>query len=160
MRTPLTLAPFQPRHAVEIMGWVTSVREARAWCGHAGDALPDPSVFESWHVDPDVHPHVLVRDGVPIAYGEYWVDDEEREIELARLIVEPLARGRGVGRSLVDALMRTAAPHGFEHTYLRVVPDNEAAIACYLHAGFSRVSQSDERRFNERQPVRYAWFRR
>jgi len=159
MNRRMDLADFQSRYAAEIVGWATSVEEARAWCGHKDDALPAPSIFESWHADSDVHPYVLVRDGAPVAYGELWVDDEEGEIELARLIVRPSDRGRGVGRRLVEELIRKAAPFGFAQAYLRVLPGNGAAIACYLHAGFTRVSEPDERRFNERQPVRYAWFR-
>jgi len=153
----VVLEAFQPPHAPTVVAWVTSVEEARDWCGHAG---PDRALLESWHRDPDVHPHVLTRDGALVAYGEIWIDREEREVELARLVVAPPERNRGVGRVLVEELVRRARPFGFAHAYVRVRPRNAAAIACYEHAGFARVAPAEENRFNRGQPAAYAWLRR
>jgi len=154
------LAKFLPAHAAEIVGWVATPEEARAWCGHGTADLPRPAVFEAWHRDPDVHAHVLLRDGSPVAYGEAWVDRDEREIELARLIVRPADRGRGVGRLLVRELLREAARFGYEWAFVRVLPGNAAALACYRGAGFTRVPEAEERRFTAPQPTRYLWLRR
>src|SRR5678809_255129 len=51
---------------------------------------------------------ILVADGIPVGYGETWVDDDEREVELARIIVAPPARGRGLGRELTRLLVTEA----------------------------------------------------
>ena len=142
------LGEFHTHHAARIAGWVDSVEQARAWCGHAGPSLPDASLFESWHRARDVHPHVLTESGELIAYGEIWVDRDECEIELARLIVRPDLRGRGVGRRLVGELLHRALSFGLPHAFVRVQPSNAAAIACY------------EQRFNREQPVEYVWLRR
>jgi len=156
----VTLAAFRAEHGAAIAGWVTTRDEARAWSGHRGEALPGPDAFAAWHADPEVHARVLLRDGAPGAYGEIWADAVEREIELARLIVRPADRGRGWGRRLVAALLREATPFGFAHAFVRVLPGNAPALACYRGAGFVRVDAADEQRFNRGQPAAYAWLRR
>lgn len=72
-----------------------------------------------------------------MADGELWVDDDEQEVELARLIVAPAHRGQGVGRRIVTGLVEHA--HRIHPTaFLRVRPENEAARRCYAAAGFAR----------------------
>ena len=86
-------------------------------------------------------------------------DDQEHEAELARLIVDPDRRGRGLGRRLVAQLAVRAAELGFDEVWLRVAPDNEPAIACYQSAGFVRATAAQEQEFNTGQPQRYLWMR-
>ena len=96
----------------------------------------------------------------PIAYGEVWTDSDENEAELARIIVAPEARGRGVGRRLVTLLVAEAERLGFDEIWLRVVPANAPAIASYTNAGFRRAEPDEEERFNRGQPREYVWMRR
>jgi len=117
------------------------------------------SVFRRWHADPDVHPFVLCQGDSLLGYGEVWIDPAEREVELARIIVAPPHRGRGVGRELVHLLLKRAASSGFRDAFVRVFPDNTAAIACYLGAGFSMVSTTEQQQYNAGQPVDYLWMR-
>lgn len=85
-------------------------------------------------------------------------DDEEGEVELARLIVPAARRGRGVGRLLVTELVRHAREHHPE-VFLRVHPDNTRALRCYAAAGFTPVPAADAAEWNKAQPVAYAWLR-
>jgi ribosomal protein S18 acetylase RimI-like enzyme len=107
-----------------------------------------------------VRPYVLREGGVLLGYGELWVDDDEREVELARIIVRPERRGHGVGRLLVSRLLEKAVQTGHPAALVRVVPENGAALACYRAAGFAPVSGGERRRFNEEQPLEYVWLRR
>jgi ribosomal protein S18 acetylase RimI-like enzyme len=94
-----------------------------------------------------------------VAYGEVWHDGVAGEAELARILVAPEERGRGVGRALTRLLAAEARAAGFDEVWLRVVPDNEQAIAAYRAAGFVRTSEEEERVFNEDQRLAYVWMR-
>ena len=152
------LSPFDQADASVVAGWVRSDDEASLWASVQLAAV-SPAMFEQWHVDADVHPFVLRDDDGPRAYGEVWVDHEEDEAELARLVVDPQWRGRGVGRRLTELLARDARGLGFDDVWLRVVPHNTVAIACYRGAGFVRASAEVEQAFNSGQPREYVWMR-
>lgn len=119
----------------------------------------DAALFRRWHADPDVHPFVLCADGELHGYGEVWTDEAEGEAELARIVVAPDVRGRGLGRRLVRLPVARAEALGFDEIWLRVIPSNEAAIACYRGAGFVRAAPGVEASFNVGQPHEYVWMR-
>lgn len=154
------LEPMIESDAGDIARWATSAEEARQWGGCSVPWPLDASVVRAWHKDSDVRPYVLRKGGATIAYGELWIDDEEREVELARIIVRPERRDRGAGRLLVDQLLQQAATTGYPTAFVRVVAGNEPALACYRAAGFVPVSAEEQRRFNVGQPFDYLWLRR
>jgi ribosomal protein S18 acetylase RimI-like enzyme len=59
--------------------------------------------------------------------------------ELDRVCVAPEARGRGVGRLLVESATDDAREHGIEVLGLEVRGNNHGAIALYEHCGFHRT---------------------
>lgn len=159
MREPeTTLQPFDPADAAVVAAWAESAEEAWSWCSSTSAPVPAETVA-GWGRAEGVLPHVLREGERLVAYGELWVDDEEREVELARLIVEPERRGRGVGRRLVSLL---AARAGRIHArvVLRVHAENEIAMRCYAAAGFRRATPVEEERWNRNQPLPYVWMRR
>jgi ribosomal protein S18 acetylase RimI-like enzyme len=151
------LRRFQEPDAREVARWPTSIEEVRLWAGRDPGWPVDASVFRRWHTDPDVRPYVLGDGDNLTGYGEVWVDEPEQEVELARIIVNPANRGRGLGRRLVRMLIERASHSGFPDAFVRVVPENDRAIACYRGAGFSPVSESEREEFNRGQPVDYVW---
>jgi ribosomal protein S18 acetylase RimI-like enzyme len=154
---PESLRDFRESDAREVARWPGSLDEVRRWAGSDPGWPVDVSLFGRWHEDPDVRPYII-RDGEgPIGYGEVWVDEPEQEVELARIIVSPERRGRGVGRRLVRLLLQRAALSGLPDAFVRVVPENGAAIGCYRGAGFSPVSETAREEFNRGQPVDYVW---
>lgn len=152
------LAPFDTTHAGTLLGWVQSPAELDAWAS-AGDSELSPALFREWHADPDVHPFLLLGEGRLCGYGEVWEDQAEGEAELARILVAPDERGRGIGRRFVGLLARRALDRGFDEIGLRVLPSNAPALACYRRAGFVRAKPEEEARFNEGQPRSYVWMR-
>ncbi len=61
------------------------------------------------------------------------------EAEILTLAVVPQARGRGLGRALLQAALKRAQGAGANATFLEVGTDNPAALALYAGLGFTKV---------------------
>jgi GNAT superfamily N-acetyltransferase len=72
------------------------------------------------------------------AYAESAVDYFTQEVHghLGILVVAAEAEGRGVGRSLLDAVEDWATEQGHRFLTLNVFSGNERARALYTHAGY------------------------
>jgi ribosomal protein S18 acetylase RimI-like enzyme len=149
----------QDGQAAVVAGWSRSAEEARRWCSVAEHPFPADRV-RGWWAGADVQPWLLVDDldGSPVGYGELWLDADEDEVELARLIVDPARRRSGQGRALVAALVEAAAATGLSGCLLRVAPDNAPAIGLYRAAGFAEVDPARTAEWNQGQPTEYVWF--
>jgi ribosomal protein S18 acetylase RimI-like enzyme len=62
-----------------------------------------------------------------------------RSCEMKRMFVAPMARGRGAGRALVDAVLASAREAGYAEMYLDTSIRQTEAIALYRDLGFERV---------------------
>jgi ribosomal protein S18 acetylase RimI-like enzyme len=65
--------------------------------------------------------------------------DQPGRCEMKRLYVAPEGRGQGIGRALIEAVMREAARLGYRDIVLDTLPTMTAAIALYRDAGFTAV---------------------
>ena len=153
-----SLEPFYAEAATVVSAWATSGRELDEWASLRG--TPAPADFAAWHADPGVRAFLLVETSIPIGYGECWIDSAEREVELARLIVDPARRGRGIGALLVERLISGAREFAVDLAWVRVVPGNGPALACYARAGFVPASSGEQHELNAPQPRDYIWMRR
>ncbi len=63
------------------------------------------------------------------------------EAELLTIAVRPEARGQGVGKALLEAMLNYLAEQKAELFFLEVRESNQAAIRLYEKAGFSQVAQ-------------------
>ncbi|NJO82316.1 MAG: GNAT family N-acetyltransferase [Blastochloris sp.] len=153
----LQLRRFAPHDMAALISWPQSLTEVQWWAGPQTPWPLTPVMIQRWHTDPDARPYVLHRGEALLGYGELWVDAEEQEVELARVIVAPTQRGKGFGVALVGQLLAEAGRTAYPRTFVRVVPENRVAIACYLRAGFTPVSPADQRAFNRGQLIEYLW---
>jgi ribosomal protein S18 acetylase RimI-like enzyme len=71
--------------------------------------------------------------------GFGYVDDETPELAIA---VVPSRRGKGLGSTLLEALMGRARDEGYAQLSLSVEADSPA-IELYRRQGFEQVSESD-----------------
>ena len=149
------LVEFDLASAPVVSSWAQTEQEVQAWCSRSESPVP-PDVVAGWSQAPDVLAYLLLDGADAVGYGELWIDDEEAEVELARLIVSPELRGRGIGRDLVARLVDLGRSH-HSSVLMRVHPDNVAARRCYAAAGFSRVRPEEEAEWNEGQPMEYVW---
>jgi GNAT superfamily N-acetyltransferase len=80
---------------------------------------------------------------VRFRYGLWWAADD---CLLEDLFVRDDARGHGVGRALVDAVVELASERGCRRIELDTNEANEGAVALYESCGFSAV----DKRFGKR----------
>src|SRR5262245_46730150 len=62
-----------------------------------------------------------------------------RDAFLTEIFVRPESRRTGAGRALLEAVLRAAREAGAGAVHLGVYPDNDAALALYRAAGFTRI---------------------
>ena len=60
--------------------------------------------------------------------------------EIKRLYVAPAARGIGLGRALLDAVLRAAERNGYREMWLDTLPGMTEATALYRGAGFRPIA--------------------
>jgi ribosomal-protein-alanine acetyltransferase len=95
--------------------------------------------FRSMLTQPQVLASVAVRGGKVIGYSIAWQLADEAE--LANLAVAPDARGEGIGRLLLDALLEAIETRGGATVYLEVRESNAAARALYLSRRFEETGR-------------------
>ncbi|MEE4275093.1 MAG: GNAT family N-acetyltransferase [Thermoleophilia bacterium] len=126
-----------PVDLVTAAAWVTTAAECQRWAGPditfpvEQAALMREAEFGAGR---DV---ALEDDAGVVAFGQV-LPKEGGRMHLARVIVRPDARGRGVGRALVEALLARAGESGAALVTLNVYRDNTAAIGLYTDLGFRR----------------------
>ena len=97
----------------------------------------DPTREQAW---------IAALDGEPVG-SIFCVDAGDGVAKLRLLIVDPAARGRRVGKYLVDECIRFARAAGYRELTLWTQSQLEAARRIYTHAGFELI-ESEPRRCN------------
>jgi ribosomal-protein-alanine N-acetyltransferase len=83
----------------------------------------------------------LVAEGRDGLLGYTGIAGLAGEADLQTIAVDPAARGRGLGRRLLDAITAEAAATGARRMHLEVRADNEPAIALYSSGGYRETGR-------------------
>lgn len=153
------LVPMSPEHISTVIGWADSAEVMRQWIGRDDQQWLPGELRGRCNVVDGISAYVLLNGAIPSAYGETWWDEADQSFELARLIVAPVLRGRGIGAMLIEELV-AIAPEAATDVLVRVFESNTPALLCYEKAGFLRVSESEERLFNQSEAHPFIWMRR
>lgn len=99
------------------------------------------SEFESLLSQPAVFGFVAVEDGVAGARpcGFVLARKAAGEAEILTITVARSCRRRGIGRALLDAVLRMLHAERIEALFLEVDENNAAAVALYRRLGFREV---------------------
>jgi [ribosomal protein S18]-alanine N-acetyltransferase len=118
-----------------VASWVRTADDCRMW---AGPAVSFPLRLDRLAAEigfAEAENLVLGDEAAPDAFGQVAPKDGGRG-HLARVIVRPDARGRGLGCAIVSALVERASAQGVRVASLNVYATNTAARHVYEVAGF------------------------
>jgi ribosomal protein S18 acetylase RimI-like enzyme len=126
-------------HALEIMRWLPDRQTCEDWGGPTMRwPLEETAFLEDIHWGNMPSRAGLERDGSLIAFGQYY--KKKNRCHLARLILAPRARGRGLGKAFIGALMEDGRAELETRDYsLFVLRHNRPALACYKRLGFRQT---------------------
>lgn len=97
-------------------------------------------LFDAELKNPEVCTWVVAEDeeGSVLAYGGFWKAVDEAHF--TNLAVRPDQRRAGLGRALLQELLRIAKEKGCVRATLEVRPSNQGAVALYEQAGFTAAA--------------------
>ncbi len=81
---------------------------------------------------------VAFLDGVPVGCGAFRVFDET-SLEIKRMYVDPVARGGGVGGTILTELETWAAELGYKYAVLETSKRLEPAVRLYQASGYEVI---------------------
>lgn len=117
------ISPFNSANSTTSLAALHALCFERGWDAAAlSDMLASPGTFAFCHEDG----FVVVRTAAD-------------EAEILTLAVRPGARGKGLGRALLQAAIDKARALGAATVFLEVGTDNPHALALYAGLGFAKV---------------------
>jgi RimJ/RimL family protein N-acetyltransferase len=137
----LALRPANTDDAARLFAWANdpvarsvSFREAPiAWETHV--AWLDAAL-----TDPRRRLYIAESGGEAIGTARLDRDADDADVAIVSLNVAPEARGRGLGRALLDALAAEARVLGFARLRAFVKATNDASAKAFVATGYARVA--------------------
>lgn len=112
-----------------------------------GSMLGDPTCFRMYEEYRDIKSiyYVVLIDGVLVGgCGVKQIPNQEDEslCELQRMYLSKEARGKKIGKTLIDKCIVKAKEFGFKKMYIESFPQMKSAISLYLKNGFYHIDYS------------------
>ncbi|MFQ5498083.1 MAG: GNAT family N-acetyltransferase [Candidatus Zixiibacteriota bacterium] len=135
------IIPYNADYAQAVRSWIDS-KMTLYNVSRGTDFPPAQDVVESWQRT-DVSSFLLISAGLPVAYAELWRRPLEVALEIAHLLVSPEHRLSGFGTTMLKLLCdRASGKSRVERVLVNLYNENEAALACFLKAGFELTGTS------------------
>ena len=156
--TPYILRQHRPGD----MGWVVQRHGALYWQEYHYDGRFEALVAEIvaefiQHLDPKRERcWIAEKDGMNVG-SVFLVRKSDKVAKLRLLLVEPSARGLGIGRHLVDDCVRFAREARYKKIMLWTQSELTAARKIYQGAGFERVDEEKHDSWSRKNLVAETW---
>lgn len=137
------LSTPNPSDYEQLASWITDAWSCSRWAGPSVPFPFDANDLPKWLSAGIGHSLTLRQQGQTdlLGFGQ-WFDKGYGLVRLARIIIAPNQRGKGLGRILCQQIMDNARTSMAVETFsLGVYRDNPAALATYLRLGFHIVEE-------------------
>ena len=130
------LRPARESDIPVLMRWFQTEDECRAWGGPGFEFPFDRASFTRDVKWPQLDSYSLVGPGDELlGFGQFYA--KQQRVHLARVVVGPDFRGKGLGAGLVRRLLESGKQKlGCSESSLYVMEYNLAALSCYRSLGF------------------------
>ena len=123
-----------------VMTWIQDAAGCIIWAGPKVKFPPEiEQLYQALEFDKH-HTYSLYDDKDLLALGQIRLSENNRR-HLSRVIVNPLLRGKGIGRVFCKELIQEAKKFDCQSISLNVIKDNHIAIALYEKLGFITCSK-------------------
>jgi ribosomal protein S18 acetylase RimI-like enzyme len=140
-RVKADLIPFRDEYTRDVLSWLDSEETLWAVC-RSKEFPPSEDLVRGWQRK-GVGSFILMSENKPVAYAELWNRPLETAVEITHLVVAPGKRGMGYGTKMLQLLFDRAAQRSdIAKVLLNLYDENEAALGCYLKAGFEVAGMS------------------
>ena len=140
MSTPLTIRQLQQSDNPVIAAIIRSVLEEFK-ANKPGTVYYDPTTDDLYTLftAPCSAYFVAIMDGSIVGGAGVFPTSALPEgcCELVKLYLLPQARGKGVGKALIEQCVESAKAFGFTSMYLETMPELTIAVGLYEHLGFT-----------------------
>jgi ribosomal protein S18 acetylase RimI-like enzyme len=132
----MKLAPSEPEHLETLKTWFADKESARQW---GGPGIRYPFTRAAFLEDirwQEMSAYSMLDEGDQLtAFGQYY--ERSGRCHLARLIVAPALRSKGIGYHFIRQLMNIGMSElGTNECSLFVMNSNRKAVRCYLSLNF------------------------
>ncbi len=150
----MRLRPYIPDRDFDVIKyWITDERTHALWCGDRAEYPLARGSFDFFLREIAANngdtPFVALNDfGRPMGFFCISVSTETNEAMLKFVVVDPIRRGKGVGREMLSLAVKYAFEiAGAESLRLCVFSGNVPAIRCYEAVGFT-IQSTDTAAFD------------
>ena len=150
------------QHRPGDMGWVVQRHGALYWQEYRYDERFEALVAEIvaefiQNLDPNRERcWIAEKDGINVG-SVFLVRKSETIAKLRLLLVEPSARGLGIGRRLVEECVHFAREAGYKKIMLWTQSELTAARKIYQAAGFERIAEEKHNSWSRKNLVAETW---
>jgi len=123
-----------------IISWVSNEQACKMW---AGPWVRFPLRIEKLSRDiefTDNNSYCYTNDESIVGFGQLLTKENDL-LHLARIIVDPMKRGKGYGTLLCVGLIQIATQKGYQKISLNVYRNNPRAFKLYENLGFRGVAE-------------------
>jgi len=135
----LTIRPLQPADD-PIIAKIIKDTLAEFGANHPGTVYFDPTtdhLSTVFKAKKSVY-NIVEIDGTVVGGGGIFPTDglPEDTCELVKMYLLPSARGKGLGRMMIERCITQAKEQGYKNVYLETMPELQLALKTYAHFGF------------------------